>query len=88
MAGSALRFQTQSSLVKEELPTHHRTVNLPTKKLSECMILITPAKRRQASKPWIPTTQPQPTTHNRLAVVEPVGIEPTTSSLQSWRSPS
>jgi hypothetical protein len=27
-------------------------------------------------------------THNRLAVVEPVGIEPTTSSLQSWRSPS
>ena len=34
-----MRFQTQSSLVKESLPTHHRTVILPTNKLPECNAL-------------------------------------------------
>jgi hypothetical protein len=34
-----LRFQTQSSLVKESLPTRHRTVILPTSKLPECNAL-------------------------------------------------
>jgi len=82
--------QTHIQVLKEHIQARHQDQYRLKKPDVNTVITSQRCSRLAAyrSPQHYHATLPLPRRHSQPCVVEPVGIEPTTSSLQSWRSPS
>src|SRR3954451_7173790 len=95
VSGSPTLFATTPGLLRLLSPRH---TSCALSSLVFSLLITLPRERRPGSSAaWLTASlDPQHTcllAHMQLSkndswLVEPIGIEPTTSSLQSWRSPS